>query len=161
MIRTLKCVFVVLLALMCLFYALQNIANIDACYGAIAYVLSMQDHTVYPNSIIPSITNSAIVWIAVIVIIATEILAGIILAKGAFDLWSARHADAATFNRAKRFALLGAGIGIVVWFGYFGVFGGGLMQMWQTQAGSMSLNGAFQYFASCVFVWLLLVSRDD
>lgn len=161
MIRTLKCVFVVLLALMCLFYALQNIANIDACYGAIAYVLSMQDHTAYPNSIIPSITNGSIVWIAVVVIIATELLAGIVLAKGAFDLWLARHADAATFNSAKRFAFVGAGIGIIVWFGYFGVFGGSLMQMWQTQTGAMSLNGAFQYFASCVFVWLLLASRDD
>lgn len=161
MIRTLKCVFVVLLALMCLIYALQNIANIDECYSAIAYVLSMQDHTVYPNSIFPSISNGIIVWLAVIVIITTEILAGLILAKGAYDLWSARHSDAATFNRAKRFALLGAGIGIIVWFGYFGVFGGGLMQMWQTQTGSMSLTGAFQYFASCVFVWLLIVSRDD
>ena len=35
-IRHFKVIFVLLLALMCLIYAFQNIANIDACYQAIA-----------------------------------------------------------------------------------------------------------------------------
>lgn len=48
-IRHFKIIFVLLLALMCLIYAFQNIANIDACYQAIAYVISMQEHTVYPD----------------------------------------------------------------------------------------------------------------
>lgn len=159
-IRHFKCLFVLLLALMCLVYAFQNIANIDACYQAIAYVLSMQEHTVYPDSIMPTIEASFLVWLVVILIITTEILAGLVLLKGAWDLWSARLADAMTFNRAKKYTLIGASIGIIVWFGYFAVFGGALMQMWQTQAGAMSLNGAFQYFASCVFIWLIVNSSD-
>ncbi|MCW8856434.1 MAG: DUF2165 domain-containing protein [Kangiella sp.] len=159
-IRHFKCLFVLLLALMCLFYAFQNIANIDACYQAIAYVLSMQEHAVYPDSIMPAIEASFLIWLVVILIIATEILAGLILLKGAWDLWSVRLADAMVFNQAKKYALIGAAIGIVVWFGYFAVFGGALMQMWQTQAGSMSLTGAFQYFASCVFIWLIVNSKD-
>lgn len=57
-IRHFKVIFVLLLALMCLIYAFQNIANIDACYQAIAYVLSMQEHAVYPDSIMPSIESS-------------------------------------------------------------------------------------------------------
>lgn len=160
MIRSLKCVFVLLLALMSLFYALQNIANIDACYSAIAYVLSMQEHAVYPNSVMPEVTASPLVWAAVLVIISTEILAGIVLLKGCWDMWSVRQAKAATFNASKKYALVGASIGIIVWFGYFGVFGGALLQMWQTQAGAMSLNGAFQYFASCVFIWLIVNTAD-
>lgn len=159
-IRHFKCLFVLLLALMCLFYAFQNIANIDACYQAIAYVLSMQEHAVYPDSIIPTIEASFLVWFVVILIIVTEILAGLVLLKGAWDLWSARLADAMVFNQAKKYALIGAGIGILVWFGYFAVFGGALMQMWQTQAGDMSLRGAFQFFSSCVFIWLIVNSKD-
>lgn len=159
-IRHFKCLFVLLLALMCLIYAFQNIANIDACYQAIAYVLSMQEHTVYPDSIMPTIEASFLVWLVVILIISTEIVAGLVLLKGTWDLWSARLADAMTFNRAKKYALIGASIGIIVWFGYFAVFGGALMQMWQTQAGSTSLSGAFQYFSSCVFIWLIVNSSD-
>jgi predicted small integral membrane protein len=161
MIRTFKSIFVLLLALMALFYALQNIANIDACYAAIAYVLSMQDHSAYPNSIIPAITAGWLVWAAVIVIISSEIIAAALLLVGFWHLWNARKAASKEFNQSKTFAFYGAGVGIIVWFGYFGVGGGALMQMWQTQAGGLSLTGAFQYFASCVFVWLILAIPEN
>lgn len=160
MIRTFKCIFVLLLGLMALLYALQNIANIEACYAAIAYVLSLADHSVYPHSIFPAITAPSVVWTAVVVIITSELIAALLLFIGCWQMWQARKAVAKEFNQRKAFALYGAGVGIVVWFGYFGVFGGALMQMWQTQAGGMSLTGAFQYFASCVFVWLIVNNPD-
>ena len=77
------------------------------------------------------------------------------------DLWGARKAPADTFNAAKAFALLGCGTGIVVWLGLFLVFGGALFQMWQTSAGALSLEGAFQYFGACAFIFLIVSSADD
>lgn len=159
--RKLKIVFVALISLLCLFYAGQNIANLDACYQAFAYVMSMADHQVYQNSFLPPITASALVWIALLLVVGLEFAAGLIAAKGAHDLWAARNGSATEFNAAKSNALLGTGLGIIVWLGFFGVFGNGLFQMWQTVPGGQSAAGAFQYFASCALVFLIVNSPDE
>ena len=85
-----------------------------------------------------------------------EYAAGLFAGKGAWDLWSARKAPPAQFQAAKTSVLVGAGIGAIVWFGFFGTLGGTYFQMWQTQLGSGALSGAFQYFASCVLVALFV-----
>lgn len=158
--RLIKIILVTFLSLMCIIYAAQNVVNIDACVQAIGYVLSFTDHQVYPNSIIPAITSSALVWAITILIIATEFIAGFILAYGAWQMFAQRNDSDQDFNHSKKFALIGAGIGMVVWFGYFAVFGGALMQMWQTQVGSNSLTGSTQYFLSCAIVWLVVRAKD-
>lgn len=160
-IRNLKIVFVALIALLCLFYAGQNVANLDACYQAFAYVLGRVDHQVYPNSFFPAIQNPTVIWLVLGVVVALEFIAGLLSAKGAWDLWSARKASAANFNSAKKFALLGCSTGIIIWMGLFGVFGGALFQMWQTQIGKGSLADAFQFFTACAFVFLIVNSSDD
>ena len=60
-IRLLKIVFIVFISLLCLFYAAQNVANLDACYQAFAYVMGAEDHQVYPDSIFPAIQGSIII----------------------------------------------------------------------------------------------------
>lgn len=160
-VRYLKILFVVFIALLCLFYAGQNVANLDACYQAFAYVLSRADHQVYPDSIFPALQNSALIWLVLTLVVSLEFLAGLLAAKGAWDLWSARKGSAETFNAAKNYALLGCGTGIVVWLGLFAVFGGALFQMWQTEIGAGSLGDAFQFFAACAFVFLILNTADN
>ncbi len=160
-IRYLKIVFVILISLVCLFYAGQNVANLEACYQAFAYVMSMADHQAYPDSFFPAIQNPALIWLTLVLIVALEFAAGLLAAKGAWDLWNARKSPAATFNAAKTFALIGCGTGIVVWMGLFGVFGGALFQMWETDAGSHSLEGAFQIFGACAFIFLIVNMADD
>ena len=44
--------------------------------------------------------------------------------------------------------------------GFFGAIGGTYFQMWQTELGAMSLDGAFQYFVTCGFV-LVFVSMAE
>lgn len=159
--RYLKIVFVALISLLCLFYAGQNVANLDSCYQAFAYVLSRTDHQVYPASIFPAIESPVLIWLVLTVVVALEFLAGLFAAKGAWDLWDARKAPAATFNTSKTYALLGCGIGVVVWLGLFGVFGGALFQMWQTEIGGGSLADAFKFSTSCALVFLIVNTADD
>lgn len=159
-IRYIKIILVVFLGLLCLIYGLQNIANLEACFQSVSYVLGMSEHTYYANSWFPAFTSSGLIWLCVFIIIAAELSAGLLLFLGAFALIKARTADSDTFNQAKTLALLGAGIGIIVWFGFFGVLGGAWFQMWQTSVGAQSLGGAFQYFASCAFIWLIVKSSD-
>ena len=158
--RYLKIILVLFLSLLCLIYGLQNLANLEACFQSVSYVLGMSEHTYYANSWFPAITNSGLVWVCVFIIIALELTAGVLLFLGTLALFKARRSDSASFNQAKSLSLLGAGIGIIVWFGFFGVLGGAWFQMWQTSVGAQSLGGAFQYFASCVFIWLI-VRADD
>lgn len=159
-IRILKAVLLALVALLALFYAAQNVANLDPALQAVAYVLRMDDHAVYPGTFGMAIDSPAVAAVALSVIIAGEAAAGLLAGKGAWDLWAARTASGARFQAAKAYGLLGCGIGIVVWMGLFATVGGAFFQMWQTPAGSASLTGAFQYFAMCALV-LVFVNMPD
>lgn len=160
-IRHLKIIFVASISLMCLFYAAQNVANLDACYQAFAYVLGKTDHQVYPDSIFPAVQNPAVIWLMVTIVVTLEFAAGLLSAKGVWDLWGARKASAANFNGAKTYALIGCSVGIVVWLGLFAVFGGALFQMWQTEIGGASMDDAFQFFVACALIFLIVNSADD
>jgi len=159
--RYLKIVFVFLISLMCLFYAIQNLVNLEACHQAFVYVLGAVDHQVYTHQVFPATQNAVASWLALVLVVSCEFLAGLLTAKGAWDLWRRRNAPAADFNSAKTYALLGCGLGIVIWLGFFAVFGGAVLMMWQTEVGRGSLENAFQFFASCALIFMIVNSRDD
>lgn len=160
-VRTLKTIFVAFIALLCLAYATQNIVNLDIAYASFAYVMSNADHALYPDSFMPAVSNPVLLWIALVLVVAFEFLAGALAAKGAWSMFSARNASAAEFQQAKKHALLGCGLGVIVWLGFFGVFGAAFFQMWQTEAGAASMNGAFQYFVSCAVVFIIVSMTDE
>ena len=160
-IRHLKIILVAFISLLCLIYAAQNVANLNACYQAFAYVMGGADHEVYPDSIVPAIQSPALAWLLLVIVVGLEFAAGLLAAKGAWELWGARKAAAEDFNAAKTYALIGCGTGIVVWLGLFEVFGGALFQMWQTEIGGASMDDAFQFFAACAFVFLIVSSADN
>lgn len=159
-VRQLKIMFVVIIALICLAYATQNVVNLDAAYQSFVYVLGSADHAVYGASFMPAISSPTLIWAVLVVVVGSEFLAGLLAAKGAMSMWSARNASADEFNRSKKYALLGSGLGIIIWMGFFGAFGGAFFQMWQTTVGALSLEGAFQYSVSCAIVFII-VNMDD
>lgn len=145
MIRHLKICLAMFVALLCLMYASQNLVNLGAAFNFVADIVSMANQVVYPRSFGPAIHSPALIWIILYIIIALEIGAGLLAARGAIDLWQVRNAGAEDFNNAKTFAILGTGLAVVVWFGLFSAIGGAYFQMWQTELGSAALQGAFQY----------------
>jgi predicted small integral membrane protein len=159
--RIIKILLSLMLSLLALFYVTQNVVNLEQAYGAVAYVLGNVDHVVYPESFGPAITATPLVWAAVFTIIGLEYLTGFVLLKGTFDLWRARGGDAMAFEAAKRWTLVGAGIGMLVWFGLFHVLGGALFQQWQTEVGDGSLTGAFWYGAIMALVALYIAQTPD
>lgn len=159
-IRILKIMFAVCAGLMALFYVLQNFANIHIAHGAVVYAMSGADQAIYPETFAFHTDSSALAWLALMLICATELAAGVLMLKGAVDMWSNRNAGSATFQAAKRWVEIGAGLGVLVWFGFFGAIGAAFFQQWQTAAGEGSMNGAFQYFISCA-VTLIFVHQPD
>lgn len=159
-IRYLKIVLVGFVALLCLMYSGQNLANLDSAYTFVSSAVGMQEHVAYPSAFGPAIHSPALVWASLAAIILGEFIAGLLTAKGTWDLWVARSAQAAAFNSAKGYAVLGCGIALVVWFGLFTVVGGAYFQMWQTSLGGASLAGAFQFVGQTGIV-LLFVNMAD
>lgn len=158
--RWLKILLALSVALLALFYVAHNLANWDAARQAIGYVLSHEGHAVYPANLAPAVRNPALVTLALVLICAGEAAAGLISLAGAWRLFRARRADPAGFAAAKRLAVIGAGLAVLVWFLLFAVVGGALYQMWQTEVGAGSLEGAFQY-AGLAFLTLLYLSLPE
>ena len=161
LIRYLKIILVVFVGLTGLLFVAGNTANWNAGRALVGYVLSMEGHEIYGSHIFPPVTNSALVTIAYLLILAGESLVGTLSLKGAWDLWSARKGSADAFNASKTYAVLGTGMAMVVWFGGFIVIGGVLFQMWQTQIGAGSFKDSFVFAAFGGLVLLFVSSPDD
>lgn len=161
MIRIVKALLVLSIGLHALFYVLQNLANLEAAHGAMAYVMSNADHAVYQNTLFFYVTNPALQWVALSIVFALEFAVGILGIKGGWDLFRARNAPAAEFRAAKRAGIMAAGLALFVWFGVFMTWGGAFFQMWQTQVGTGSLEGAFMYAVISVVVILFVCHTDD
>lgn len=159
--RTIKIILAIFVALFCVFYALQNIVNLQAGHGFVTYVSGMADHNAYPAHFGPPIRLSALTWTMYFVIIALELLAGALAAKGAYDMFRARSASPDEFVAAKKYALLGCAVAVVVWFGLFGAIAGAYFQAWQTEAGLNAVRDAATFSIQHGIVFLILSMKDD
>ena len=156
MFRILKSLIVLFIGLHALFYALQNVANIGAAFGGIAYVMSGADHAPYPETLFFKSANPLLVWPALALVLIGEFSVAAFGIKGGWDLFAARKGTTDEFHSAKSGGLWAAGLAILTWFGLFMAFGGAFFQMWQTEIGAGSLEGAFM-FASMSAVAMLFV----
>lgn len=162
MFRTLKALLVLFIGLHALIYALQNIANLNEARAALGYVLSGADHEVYPRTLFFDVTNPAVQWAALAAVILGEIAIGFFGVKGAWDMAAARKGTAEQFHSAKAGGLWAAGLALLVWFGFFMTFGAAFFQMWQTEVGAGSMEGAFMYsMASVITMLFVYLTPDD
>jgi predicted small integral membrane protein len=160
MIRWLKIALAACVSAFCLFYAAQNIVNHGQAMWFVETMVSMEGHQAYSDSIIPAVRSPIIVGIMLWIIILLETAAGLLAGKGAVDMFAARNADAGTFNASKTNALAGALVGVLVWFGIFGAFGGALFQMWQVEAGVNALRDAGMFSIQLGVAWMILQRND-
>lgn len=161
MIRTIKIILVILVGLQGLIYFGSNIANWDAAKGAVEAIVTMPERPYYANALTPAITNGALITVALLIILAGELLVAILSFAGAIKLYGALKAPAEQFNSAKSLAIAGCAMAIIVWFGIFTVIGGALFQMWQSQLGQSSLGDAHKFIVPSGIILLFLAMRDD
>jgi len=161
MIRLLKSFVVLAAALLCIFYATNNVVNLNNMYGALAYVLGNQDHTVYPTAFGPAVTFGPLIWVAVVIVLIGEYGAGLLALKGSWDMFRARGKSADAFQKSKSTALVACLVGLLTWFGLFMAIGGAYFQMWQTTVGQGSQGDAFRFAAMLGIIFLIVQSRDE
>lgn len=160
MIRYLKIALAAFASLFCIFYALQNMANLGSAEWFVGAMSGMEGHEAYPNTFAFAVSSPVLVKLMLWIIILLELVAGVLAGKGAWDLFGARNGSSEEFNAAKTYALAGTALAVVVWFGIFGAFGGAFFQMWQVEAGVDALRDA-SFFALQHGVVFLMIRSDD
>jgi len=146
---------VLLLALHHLIYLMQNLINPKQAFDAVAAVFSQDQAPVYPRSIMPAIRHPVPIGIALALILALELAAGLLLAWGAIGMLGSIGAPE-EFAAAAQWAVLGCGVALALWFGLFLTIGAALFQMWQTQLGQGAMGDAFRSGTFSGLVLLLL-----
>ncbi len=158
--RYIKIALAAFASLFCLFYAIQNMANLGPAEWFVGTMAGMEGHEAYPNTFGFAVTSPILVKVLLWIIILLELTAGVLAGKGALDLFRARSGSSADFNAAKTYALAGTGLAVVIWFGIFGAFGGAFFQMWQVEAGLNALRDAAFFSLQHGVVWLIIRSDD-
>jgi predicted small integral membrane protein len=158
-VRVSKIVLCLCLAAFAFMVTLGNITDYGSNFTFVQHVLSMD--TTFPGNklMYRAITNETLWNAAYWFIILGEGLTSLLLLIGVFHLWQARHATAMVFNKAKRFAVIGATMGFLVWFFGFMVVGGEWFAMWQ----SPTWNGqqaAFRFYVAIIGVLIYLNQPD-
>ena len=147
------------LAVFCLLVGFDNISDPKSNYAFVAHVMSM-DTTFPGNTLMYRAITSPVAWqIAFALIIATEIVAGLLFLAGAWRMWRARLAPASEFNSAKSYAIAGALIGFLLWFFVFMVIAGEWFAMWQSKEWNAQ-QSAFR-LSLIVLAVLIFVAQPD
>jgi len=159
-IRAAKIALVAAIALFATLVAFGNLTDYGTNFAFVQHVLSMD--SVFPDSRISyrAISSPALHHVAYAVIIAAEALTAALCWIGALALLRCLHADAATFRRAKTFAVLGLTLGFLLWQVGFMSIGGEWFGMWQSQKWN-GVPSAFRFVMVIAAVLIFIAMRDE
>ena len=159
LVRAAKILLVLMIGLFSLLVGVDNIIDYGTNFAFVQHVMSMD--TVFPSTTLTwrAITSPVLYHIGYALIIAAELLAGVLCVFGARVLWRARHASARDFNASKDIAVAGLVAGFALWFFGFMTVGGEWFQMWQSQTWN-GQQAAFR-FITCIGIVLIFLNQKD
>lgn len=130
--RWIKIISVGSLGLMSMLIFLGNTTDYNSNYQFVEHVMKMD--TVFPNSrlLYRSIQQPWVYHTAYIFLIALELIIALLCIHGSRQMFIKRREPAAVFFEAKHRAVMGLGLGILLWFTGFEVIGGEWFAMWQS-----------------------------
>ncbi len=158
-IRLVKVAMVASTALFALLVALDNLVDYGSNYEFVRHTVSMD--TTFPGNALMgrAITQPALWSIGYWLIILTEAAVGLILGFAAIQLAVNARSGASRFNAVKKFAVVGVGLGFLLWFTGFMVVGGEWFAMWQSKTWN-GQEAAFRFYMTLLAV-IIFVSQPD
>jgi predicted small integral membrane protein len=157
--RLAKILICLALALFCLLVAFDNITDPASNYAFEQHVMSM-DTTFPGNALMYRSVTSPVAWqITYALIVATQIVCGILFLAGTISMWRARAAAAADFHKAKAFAIAGALLAFLLWFFVFMVIAGEWFAMWQSKDWNAQA-ASFRFYITVLAVLIFLDMQD-
>jgi|APFre7841882630_1041343.scaffolds.fasta_scaffold46736_1 predicted small integral membrane protein len=158
-IRISKIVLVASVAFFAFLVGVDNILDYEPNFEAVRHILSMDAIPGDSPLLWRAITDENMQRLGYSLIIATEIVSGLILTKGAADLYRALPHDGRSFNRSKEVATLGLVALFVLYYFGFIVVGGEWFQMWRSAQWNEQ-EAAFR-FLGCIGLILLILRQTD
>lgn len=161
MLRITKILLTACVATWCLLGAFGNLSDWDGTLGAVRAAASMS--TFEGGAASWRATSSPVViWIGALMIMLSKLAAGILCSVGTLQMWRARAGDESGFAAAKRTALAGCGVAMVMLFGGFIVIGETWFEMWRSDVlRDLSLQTAFRYGGMITLIALFVGSLED
>jgi predicted small integral membrane protein len=150
-------------AMITLWLALVAFGNITD-YGSnlvfVKHVLAMD--SIFPDAAIHyrAIHSPLLQHAAYVLIIATETLAAGLCGIGTWRMARARRAPAAAFHRARRPAIAGLTLGLLLWLGGFMAIGGEWFGMWMSSQWN-GLASAFRFVVVLFAALIFLGQREE
>jgi predicted small integral membrane protein len=158
-IRYVKTMMVASAALFALLVTFNNLVDYDSNYQFVRHALSMD--TTFPGNALMgrAITSPAIWTLSYWLIILTETMVCLALGFGAVRLALAINGPAAAFNAAKTLAIVGVGLGFLLWFTGFTVGGGQWFAMWQSKTWNGG-DAAFRFYMTLLALGIFVNQVD-
>ena len=160
MLRVLKIACAIVIGLIGLLAFLNNLLNINSAQSFVSMVISGPEQPYY-KIIGPVLGSAWQAWLGLITIMLGELAVGVFGLLGAIKMTGSRTADAMSFQDSKTLAIAGGILGVIVWYGFFITIGEMYFNMWQTEIGLGSVNGAFRYGTVCAMLTLVVAMGDD
>ena len=158
-VRLMKTAMVASVALFALLVAYNNLADYGSNYAFVRHTLSM-DTTFPDNALKGRAIVSPLAWtVSYWLIILTEAVTGGVLAFAAFRLAADLRVPAHRFNAAKRYVVIGVGLGFLLWFTGFMVVGGEWFLMWQSKTWN-GQEAAFRFYMTLLAVGIFVGQPD-
>jgi len=160
MLGALKLASAITIGLIRLLAFLNNLFNINSAQSFVSLAISGPEQPYY-KIIGPTFGSAWQGWLGLITIMLGELAVGVLGILGAIQMMGRRTADAASFQVSKTQANAGGILGVIVWYGFFVAVGEMYFNMWQTEIGLGSVNGAFRYGTVCAVLTFIIAMRDD
>ena len=158
--RLSKIVSMAMITLWLALVAFGNITDYSSNLVFVQHVLAMD--SIFPDAAIHyrAIHSPLLQHVAYVLIIVTETLAAGLCGIGTWRMARARLAPAAAFHRAKRLAIAGLTLGLLLWLGGFMAIGGEWFGMWMSSQWN-GLASAFRFVVVLFAALIFLGQREE
>lgn len=161
MLRNAKMGLVVSVALWGFVGVFQNVIDWDGTFAAVRATTSMVTFEGGATHW-QATSNPVVVWIGALFIMLSKLAAGVMCAIGALNMWRARAGDALAFTAAKKVALTGCAIAVIMLFGGFVVIAESWFELWRSDVmRGPVLETAFRYGGMITLIALFVATKDE
>lgn len=161
MLRPVKIAMIATVALWGFIGSFQNFFYWEATTGAVQAATSMATFEGGADSW-QATSNPVVVTLGALFIALSKLTGALLCTLGVFRMFGARNLDAAEFQIAKRAALAGCGIMMIMLFGGFVVVAETWFSMWRSEEmREASLNLAFRYGGMITLIAIFVGMREE
>lgn len=158
-IRICKSLLVLMIGIFAVLVGYNNIVDYGSNFEFVRHVMGM-DTTFPDNNLMGrAITSSALHHVAYWLIIAGELITGMLCLLGGICLLRS-SCDSANYTKAKTIAVIGLTIGFAVWFFGFMTVGAEWFLMWQSKTWN-GQQSAFRFIACIGIVLIVLLQPEE